>query len=324
MTVASIPDALDVPDALDARIRAHELAAYRHFGIEPEEELHLVDTYVGERQVRVMHFGPTDSPLPPVLVMHGVGSFSVLAVEMFPYLAGRRVMVMDWPGHGLSGECVLPNPLCLRDMAVSTLRGLLDELAIPVVDLIAHSVGSQFSLYAAIDMPRRVRRMVLMGAPAGAFPKSHPILPMLLIALPVLGRAALAREVTESSFTRFNDQAIGVGAGAHLPPDVMAAGRLISNRPSYAPSVNSYCNALVRGRSVRPVNHIGLDELSRITHPTLIVWGDKDAFQNPMLAATSIVAIRNHRLLRLPHAGHAPWLDEPEVVGTAIAEHLSA
>ncbi|MEI2730825.1 MAG: alpha/beta hydrolase [Dermatophilaceae bacterium] len=309
--------------SLDAQIREHELSAYRHYGIEPEEEMLLVDTYVGERQVRVMHFGPQDSPLPPVLVMHGVGSFSVLAVEMFSYLTGRRVMVMDWPGHGLSGECVLPNPNCLRDMAVSTLRGILDDLAIPVVDLIAHSVGSQFSLYAAIDMPRRVRRMVLMGAPAGAFPKSHPILPMLLMATPVLGRAALAREVTESSFTWFNNQAIGVGAGAHLPPGVMAAGRLISNRPSYPASVNSYCNALVRGRSVRPVNHIGIEELSRITHPTLIVWGDKDAFQSPMLAAPSIVAIRYHRLIRLPYAGHAPWLDEPELVGTAIAEHLS-
>lgn len=42
-----------------------------------------------------------------------------------------------------------------------------------------------------------------------------------------------------------------------------------------------------------------------------------------MLAAPSITAIRYHRLIRLPYAGHAPWLDEPEMVGTAIAEHLS-
>jgi pimeloyl-ACP methyl ester carboxylesterase len=87
--------------------------------------------------------------------------------------------------------------------------------------------------------------------------------------------------------------------------------------------VASYLRAIIRGPAFRSQHNLSLADVERIRQPTLFAWGDLDVFLAPMTAAESIVAVRNHRLLRLPHAGHAPWLDEPELVGNAVVEHFS-
>lgn len=322
------------PEELDEEIRRHERAAYAHFGLDPHEEMLLVDTVVGERHIRVVHLGPDaaqlsagagvpdETGLPPVLVLHGIGSFSVLIAEMLTYLPGRTIIVVDWPGHGLSGPCELGDPRILRRLATSVIAGLLDELGIPVCDVLAHSLGGQFSLYSALALPDRIRRIALLGAPGAAFRGGRPIPPMLVMALPNVGGRVMAR-VSESTFTRFNDLALGPKAGPHLPDDVMTTGRLMANRETYGRSVSTYFRALIRGTTLRDVHHLSVDELSALPEPVLLCWGDLDVFQSPMSAADLIVAIRDHRLVRLPYAGHAPWLDEPEIVGRAVAEHLS-
>lgn len=309
-------------DALDHEIRENELTAYHRFDLDPVEDHFLVDTTVGERTVRIMQLGIDNTDDLPVLVLHGVGSFSVLIVEMLPYLQGRRVILMDWPGHGLSGPCEIPGASSLRDFSVSVIAALLDELGIPGVDVLGHSLGGMFSLYAALALPRRIRRVALVGAPGASFPGVKPIPPMILLALPKVGSKVLSSAVSEESFNRFNAAAVGEGAGAHLPPGVMTAGRLMSLRPTYGPSVSSYFRALIKGTNLRASHNMSPGELGSITQPVLLCWGDKDAFQAPMNAAASIVALREHRLLRLPYAGHAPWLDEPELIGHALADHL--
>lgn len=305
----------------DEEIRELERAAYAHFGLTPQEESFLIDTALGERLVRVVHLGPQETTLPPVLVMHGIGSFSVLVAEILSYLPDRHLIVLDWPGHGLSGPCELPSPKCLRELSVSTIRGLLNELGIPSCDILAHSLGGQFALYAALALPDRIRRIALLGAPGAALKGGRPIAPMIVMALPRIGGKVMA-SVSESAFTRFNDLALGKGAGPHLPAEVMVTGRLMANRASYGPSVSTYFRAIVRGRSLRGVHHLTTAELETLTQPILLCWGDDDVFQAPLSAANLIAAIPDHRIVRLPHAGHAPWLDEPELVGIAVAEHL--
>lgn len=308
---------------LDGHIRELERTAYEHFGLSAREEMIPLTTPAGEVQVRVMHLQPAEAVGPPVLMLHGVGSFSVLAVEVMSYLPGRRIIVVDWPGHGLSGPCTIPGPDALRGFAVAVIEGVLDELGVPVVDVVAHSLGGQFSVYAALDAPRRIRRLALLGCPGAAFRGVKPIAPMLVMAMPYVGKRLMSSQITAERFERFNAMAIGPKAGAHLPEEVHMAGFYLANRPTYGPSVSTYFRSLIQGRGLRTMHNVPLADLERITAPTLFAWGDKDAFHHPRNAADSIVAIRDHRLLRLPHAGHAPWLDEPELVGRAIVEHFA-
>ncbi len=307
---------------LDQEIRQHELTAYHHFDLEPVEDSLLVDTSVGERTVRFMQLGADQNQDIPLLILHGVGSWSALIVEMLPYLRDRRIILMDWPGHGLSGPCEIPGASSLRDFSVSVIAGILDELGIAMVDVLGHSLGGMFSLYAAHTLPRRIRRVALVGAPGASLPGAKPILPMVVMAMPVVGSRVLSAGVSEDTFNRFNVEALGEGAGAHLPPGVVTTGRLMSMRPHYASSVSSYFRALIRGKDLRSEHALSPAELGALAQPVLLCWGDNDSFQAPLVAASSIVALRDHRLLRLPLAGHAPWLDEPELVGHALANHL--
>lgn len=316
------------PTDVDAQARELERAAYQSFGLRPHEEVLPLHSLIGEVDVRVVHIDPEGgggaASLPPVLLLHGVGSFSVLAVEVMAHLAGRRLVVLDWPGHGLSGGCVVPGPASLRPMAISVIEGVLDELDIAAVDVVAHSLGGQFACYAALDIPQRIRRLALLGCPGGAFPGGRPLPPMVAMAVPHVGAQIMARFVSAERFSRFNDLAMGPGAGSHLPDEVHEACYLMTLRPEFAPSVSTYLRAIILGANLRASNHLPRADIERLRQPTLFAWGDRDAFLTPMAAAASIVAVRDHRLLRLPLAGHAPWLDEPELVGQAVLAHLGA
>jgi pimeloyl-ACP methyl ester carboxylesterase len=59
----------------------------------------------------------------------------------------------------------------------------------------------------------------------------------------------------------------------------------------------------------------------RLEQPVLLVWGDRDVFVTPEAAKESISALPDARLVTLD-AGHGRWLEHPDEVGRAVAEHL--
>lgn len=310
---------------LDAQIRDAEKAVFAAYGVVGDSETIPVDTDLGRFDVRLQHFGPRHPGVPPVLLLHGVGSMQALAAPLLPFLADRHVIAIDWPGHGLSERCVLPAGVGLRRYAVSVVAGLLRELGLNQVDLVGHSLGAQFSLYAALDLRAQVGRLALLGAPGAAFVDTKPAAMMKILALPGVGGRLLGRSMSSEQFVTLNERGIlGPGAFRDAPPQLAEVGALLASRPGNAESVASYFRALIRGNAVRSGLAISLEELGRIDQPTLLLWGDDDVFNTPTRAAASIVAIRDAHHLRLPHAGHAPWLTHPDAAGSALADHLRA
>jgi pimeloyl-ACP methyl ester carboxylesterase len=312
-----------VPADLDDQIRTAERAAYGHSGITTTEKLITVDTSIGPTDVRVAIMGPDSSSEPPIVLMHGIASMNLLAAPLLKFLDGRQVVAIDWPGHGLSGSSVLPPKLPLRGFVVSTLTAVIDELGLGVVDLVGHSLGGQFSLYAAIDLGPRVRRIVLLGAPGAAFEGVRPIPVMLILAIPRLGRRLLALPMSRKAFVRNNEKTLGRGALADVPDELIAAALLTGRRPAFAPSVASYFRALIRGRKIRAGVAVTAPDLGKITQPTLVVLGAEDVFLDPTLARSSVSRIPQCTFVLVPGAGHAPWLQDLDAVGAAVAAHLS-
>jgi pimeloyl-ACP methyl ester carboxylesterase len=183
-------------------------------------------------------------------------------------------------------------------------------------------MGAQFGLYASLDLPDRIRRLVLLGAPGAGFLGVKPVLAMKLLAVPGVGRRLLSLPVSEAAFERNNELTLGPGAFKDLPPDLALAARLLGSRRINAASIAAYFRALIKGSSVRDGVAVPLEELGRLRQPTLLAWGDDDVFLAPLAGAQSIVAIRDAHLIRVPHAGHAPWLTSTETVGRALATHL--
>jgi alpha-beta hydrolase superfamily lysophospholipase len=303
-------------------IRDLEDAAYRFFGAEPAEVFFDGPGAVRARSVRVVAFNESSSGT-PVILLHGIASVSVLAAPLLAYLRDRPVYAVDWPGHGLSGPSVLSPGMPFRTHAGSVVRSLIEQIGAEQVDLVGHSLGAQISLYSALDLGNRVRRIVLLGAPGAAFPATRPLPVMKLLAIPGIGETLLRVPMSRRTFAHNNDIALGMGALDQLPPELVEAAFLLAGRTSNAPSIASFFRGLVRRGSLRPGVSLESAELGRVPQPTLLCWGDEDVFLTPLQGAVSIASLRDVRLVRIVGAGHAPWLQAPEVVGRAIADHLS-
>jgi pimeloyl-ACP methyl ester carboxylesterase len=210
----------------------------------------------------------------------------------------------------------------LRELADVLLPDVLDGLELATADVVATSFGGYFAFRGALAAPDRVRRLVVLGWPAGA-PVSRLPLILRLGVIPVLGdlfaRIPVSRRAVEGIF-----RAIGSGAA-------VADGRIS------AEAIDAY-TALLRDtptlRNDRALGRLffsagrGLDsgivlspeERGRIALPVSLLWGARDAFGDESIARAFVRPFPNARLEILPDAGHAPWVDDL-AAATAFVRH---
>lgn len=314
------------PALLDARVRAAEITLAAHYGRT------LVERSVslsGGSAVRVLDFPAVGSAAsaefpdePPIVLLHGMASVSALAMPVVGALASRRVLALDWPGHGLSGLAPHPSGAELRTHVVAVLESLLAGFGLEQADFIGHGVGGQFALYLALARPARVRRLVLLGAPGLALHAATPTFRMRVRTVPALGTALLALSTSEPAHSRGVEQLLGRGALATLPPEAPEIAYLISQRPEYAPGLSALTRSLMTPFGVRPGIAVHSAELARLTVPLLVVWGDHDALLDPESGRADLEVVPGVELLEIG-GGHAPWLDEPARVGLAVSTFLT-
>ncbi len=103
------------------------------------------------------------SSVPPVLLVHGMGGDHSSWRDVARRLgrSGRSVIAVDLRGHGRSQHA---QRYALDDFA-DDLAAVLDELAVPRADVVAHSLGAHSALRLAMAHPARVRRLVLEEPP---------------------------------------------------------------------------------------------------------------------------------------------------------------
>jgi 2-hydroxymuconate-semialdehyde hydrolase len=108
----------------------------------------------------------------PVMMIHGSGPGVTAWANWrlsIPELAkGARVIAPDMVGFGYTER-----PADVRynlDTWVAQAIGLLDALDIPCADIVGNSFGGALALALTIRHPKRVRRLVLMGAAGISFP----------------------------------------------------------------------------------------------------------------------------------------------------------
>ncbi len=111
----------------------------------------------------------------PVVLLHGSG-VGVSAWANWhlaiPALAKSfRVLAPDMPGFGYTER--KPGQKYDMKLWVAHLLAFLDAMNIDQADLVGNSFGGGLSLAFSLRHPDRVRRLVLMGTPAGHFPMTH-------------------------------------------------------------------------------------------------------------------------------------------------------
>jgi pimeloyl-ACP methyl ester carboxylesterase len=99
----------------------------------------------------------------PLILLHGgVGASEMYEPILDSLAAGRRVIIVDLPGHGHTADP--GRPLRYEEMA-DQIAGLIGHLGLDQADLMGLSLGGGVALRTAIQHPGLIRRLVIASAP---------------------------------------------------------------------------------------------------------------------------------------------------------------
>jgi 3-oxoadipate enol-lactonase len=252
-----------------------------------------------ERKGCPIHYwlgGQADAPL--VVLTHGATVDHHEWDATVPIVGSRfRVLTWDVRGHGLSR----PGPLVLAD-AVDDLLAILDRLDVQQAIFVGHSMGGNLHQDLVFSHPERVQAMVCVDCTwnfqkltameslalktAGPILKLYPYSLLIDQSLKATTTARESQEMLRQSMSRLiKDEFVQI---------MMATSLCLHYEPGYT-----------------------------IDKPLLLIVGDKDATGNirrimPIWASHE----PDCELVVIPHARHAPNLDDPEAFHRALMGFL--
>ena len=256
---------------------------------------------------------------PPLLLVHGGGNSAFEWVPLLSALArNHRVIAVDRPGHGLADPFDYRG-VDLLDHARTFLTGILDALELRTVDIVANSMGGLWSVVFAIDAPERVSRLALVGAPAGV---TRPVPHQLwTLGLPLIGQPLgqfLMSNPTRESIRKFWGEILVVH------PETLDDTLLDANVAHMRRNIGSILSLMRCAIDVGGLRRRWIlgERWQALKVPTVFVWGERDAFTAPDVAEQIAEGNPNLRVIRIPGAGHLPWIDNPERVVDEIEHFL--
>lgn len=244
----------------------------------------------------------------PVLYVHGVPTS---ADDWTPFLARGGGLAPDLPGFGRAGK---------RGDGAYTMAGydrwleqFLDRLEVDRFRLVVHDWGG-VGLLLAQRAPERVERLVVMSC--------VPLLPgYRWHRIARAWRTPWIGELLMGAVTRWALKQATRGANA--TPGPMPDAWLDEVMAGWDVGTQRAILRLYRSSGEEQLALAGLG-LGRLTCPALVVWGEQDPYVPATFADAYADALGGPaEVLRLPDAGHWPWLDRPDLVGT-VTDFLAA
>src|ERR1700694_1318575 len=92
---------------------------------------------------------------PPVLLLHGLNDSHRTWREIWPRLSGRRLLMLDLPGHGMSGRPDAPYTL---DWNATQVAGWIEQLDLRDLDVVGRSYGGGVAQWVLLKCRARARR----------------------------------------------------------------------------------------------------------------------------------------------------------------------
>lgn len=251
---------------------------------------------------------------PALILIHG--SFASLHTwqhwenELSKYFT---TLSMDLPGHGLTGPIKTEN--YTTDYYADFVFALADKLGIDTFYVAGNSMGGNVAWKMALHHPERVKKLVLIDA-AGYWKTANDT------AVKPTGRPFIFRLLA-------NDALANVLV--KITPYILFSQNLrqVYGDPSKVKTetIDRYYELMLREgnrkatvkRLRQPENNLQ-DSIRLIKTPTLILWGEKDAWIPVTHAYRFHEAMENSRLVIIKAAGHVPMEEMPEeTVGYVIA-----
>jgi pimeloyl-ACP methyl ester carboxylesterase len=238
----------------------------------------------------------------PILYLHGVPTSSDDWAQALALTGG---IAPDLPGFGRSGKA--GNLDYSIDGLATFLEVLLDELELDRVALVAHDWGAAAGLAFAGRHPGRVQGAVLF----------NPLALVGGLRWRGLARVWRTRMLGELVMGSVNNRRLrrwlrrGSAGGQAWPP-------ARTDRIWAQFDQGTQRAILLLHRSVDDARvSDAAAALGDLTFPALVLFGERDPWQDAGLAEAYAGALPHGRFDRLPGAGHWPWLDQPELIERA-------
>ncbi|WP_324890207.1 alpha/beta hydrolase [Azospirillum sp.] len=273
----------------------------------------------GRVRLHTLLAGPEDGPL--AVLLHGFPDTSHGWRRQVPALvaAGWRVAVPDQRGYATSDKPPGLDAYRLERLArdVVDLAGALGRRRFAVV---GHDWGGIVAWALALGHPDRVERAVILNAP-------HPatVLPYSLRHPGQLARSwyVLAFQlpgVPERMFRAGDFRLARRALLATSRPGTVTADDLRRYREAWA-QPGAVTGMLNWYRALRRRAPLPQD---RVRVPTLVLWGDRDAFLQPGLADAALERCDDGRLVRFADLGHWLHQEDPARVNPPLIHFLDA
>jgi pimeloyl-ACP methyl ester carboxylesterase len=257
---------------------------------------------------------------PSRLLIHGgLSEGSVWAV-----LAGRldgRIVVADRPGCGLSDPVDYRKVDSYRDAAAEWADEVVESLGEDQVDVVGNSMGGYFAIAFAAAHPKRVRRLVLIGHPAG-LGGEVPVF-FRLWANPVTER--IIRRLKFKDVDQFRSRVYPtlVAHPERVPKGLAEVEFAAGNLPDFSLTAYTMFRSLISLRGWR-ADQMLVEALTSLKTPTLFVWGASDLTAPPSKGQPIADRMLNAEFEVIEDAGHMPWIDQPDQVAHLVNDFLDS
>jgi pimeloyl-ACP methyl ester carboxylesterase len=249
--------------------------------------------------VTVPYFDQGDPSGTPVLLLHAwVESSGCFDIMLKALPANLHVFAMDQRGHGDADKP--DHGYGLNDFAGDVLA-FMDAVGLPSAVLLGSSSGGYVAQQVAVQAPRRVEGLVLVGAPRS-----------------LQGRPAFADEVgglSDPIDLAWVEESLTWFPRYHDVPDWYIADRV---RDAARVPAGVWQAALTGLTSAQPPTESGL-----ITAPTLIIWGGRDELLPIGDGEALSAAIPKSQLVVYEDTGHLVLLEQPERVASDLVDFVA-
>ncbi|PXX11184.1 alpha/beta fold hydrolase [Mycolicibacterium moriokaense] len=229
---------------------------------------------------------------PPVVLLHAALHDRTDFAPVTEALGnGRRVLALDWPGHG---ESPLPaTPLGAVEFG-DVLVEFADQLDLSNAVIVGNSVGGYAACRLALERPDRVAGVVLVNN--GGF-TPHTVFTRLFCA--VMGKPAVVKAVFPLSVRAYM-------RGKSTTDDAV-----IARVTARAKTADGARTAAALWKSFTEPGHDLRARAAQIGAPVLITWGSKDLTAPLRWGEAVHAAIPGSSFEALP-TGHVVFSSEPE------------
>lgn len=237
----------------------------------------------------------------PMLLVHGITSYSFLWKDMIPLLAEDfDVVAVDLLGCGDSDK---PKDVDYSLAAQAEILGrLMDILGLEKTHLVGQDIGGGIVQIMAVNAPERFHTLSLINSVGYDY---WPVQPIISMRIPLIRHIAMAA-LDMGIFRALIDR--GFYHREKVDEDMMQLFwrplRTLEGRKGFLHLAMCLDNSQV----MRIV-----DRLHGLELPTLIVRGEADIYLKPVISERLHSGIRNSRLETIKTAGHFTPLDEPEI-----------